>query len=133
MRVKDWPARLVAYIESRRDMPFSYETGNDCALFCAGAVEAVTGLRPDIPAYRTRAEARRIARDNGGLVAMTDAVLKRVPVDKLGRGDIGYIEAGDSGQGLCVMYPPHAITPGPNGIQLLPVSMATIGWSVDGG
>ena len=41
-RRPDWRPRLVAYIEEVRARPFSYGS-HDCALFAAGAVEAVTG------------------------------------------------------------------------------------------
>lgn len=41
-RVPDWRPRLVAYLEEVRTRPFAYGT-HDCALFAAGAVQAMTG------------------------------------------------------------------------------------------
>jgi hypothetical protein len=41
-RLEDWPARLDAYLESRRNTPFIWGK-NDCASFAAGAIEAMTG------------------------------------------------------------------------------------------
>ena len=41
-RLPDWRTRLGAYIESVRRAPFAYGV-LDCALFAAGAVEAMTG------------------------------------------------------------------------------------------
>lgn len=42
-RVEDWPERLAAFIEQRRKMPFAWGS-NDCALFAADAVCAITGV-----------------------------------------------------------------------------------------
>lgn len=41
-RLPDWRPRLVAYLAEVRTRPFAYGT-HDCALFAAGAVEAMTG------------------------------------------------------------------------------------------
>lgn len=41
-RLPDWRPRLVAYLEEVRARPFAYGS-HDCALFVAGAVEAMTG------------------------------------------------------------------------------------------
>lgn len=41
-RFPDWQNRLAAYVEAIRAVPFSYGY-HDCALFAAGAVEAMTG------------------------------------------------------------------------------------------
>lgn len=42
-RLPDWRPRLVAYLEEVRTRPFAYGQ-HDCALFAAGAVEAMTGV-----------------------------------------------------------------------------------------
>ena len=42
-RLEDWPERLAAFVEARRAMPFRWGQ-NDCALFAADAVAAVTGV-----------------------------------------------------------------------------------------
>lgn len=44
-RLPDWRPRLVAYLEGVRARPFAYGS-HDCALFAAGAVEAMTGIDP---------------------------------------------------------------------------------------
>ncbi len=41
-RLTDWRPRLVAYLAGVTARPFAYGT-HDCALFAAGAVEAMTG------------------------------------------------------------------------------------------
>ncbi len=42
-RLPDWRGRLGAYVEQARRAPFGYGA-LDCALFTAGAVEAMTGV-----------------------------------------------------------------------------------------
>jgi len=42
-RLPDWRPRLVSFVNSVRARPFAYGT-HDCALFAAGAVEAMTGV-----------------------------------------------------------------------------------------
>jgi len=44
-RLADWPERLAAFLESRRTMPKQWGQ-NDCALFCADAIQAMTGVDP---------------------------------------------------------------------------------------
>lgn len=60
-RCEDWHARLAAYVFDAGRTPFAYGS-HDCALFAAGAVEAMTGT--DLAAgwrgiYRTLAGASR--------------------------------------------------------------------------
>lgn len=43
MRYPDWEDRLGRLVEARRDMPFAWGK-NDCALFAAAAVKAMTGV-----------------------------------------------------------------------------------------
>lgn len=51
-RLPDWRPRLVAYLEDVRCRPFAYGQ-HDCALFAAGAIQAMTGT--DLAAdYRGR-------------------------------------------------------------------------------
>jgi hypothetical protein len=45
MRLSDWESQLSAYVTAKRDEPFAWGV-NDCCLFAAGAVEAVTGDDP---------------------------------------------------------------------------------------
>lgn len=90
-RLPDWNARLSAYIDSVRRAPF--EPGVlDCALFAAGAVEAMTGA--DIAAewrgYRTLAEGvaklRRAGFDNH--VEALAATLPEIHPSQAALGDI---------------------------------------------
>ncbi|KQV31153.1 hypothetical protein [Rhizobium sp. Root1204] len=47
MRLPDWHSRLSDYIDAVRQTPFAYGS-HDCALFAAGAVEAITGVDPSL-------------------------------------------------------------------------------------
>lgn len=126
MRFPDWPARLEAFLNSRRDRPFGYD-GNDCVMFCAAAIEAVTGVNPCQWSYGSRKEAMRLIQEHGGLVAMVDAVLPRRE-GPLSRGDIGLIEI-DGHEFLAVMWGQYAITPGAERALML-TQIPRIGWAV---
>jgi len=91
-RRPDWRPRLVAYLEEVRARPFAYGT-HDCALFVAGAVEAMTGF--DAAAgFRDQYDSLK-----GGLkllpkgdhVALVGRLLEEVPVAFAQVGDIAVI------------------------------------------
>lgn len=42
-RLHDWPERLAGFLDSRQGEPFAWGS-NDCALFAADAVQAITGV-----------------------------------------------------------------------------------------
>jgi hypothetical protein len=68
MRRADWPERLFAFVESRRSTPFAYGS-NDCCLFAADAVLAMTDV--DVAAkwrgHRTERQALARIKKAGGL------------------------------------------------------------------
>ena len=43
VRFPDWPERLAAFLESRRESPKKWGY-NDCGMFCADAIEVMTGV-----------------------------------------------------------------------------------------
>lgn len=66
-RHNDWPERLAAFIETRRERVFSWGS-NDCALFAADAVLEMTGvdLARTLRGYRSaRGAANRVAKAGG--------------------------------------------------------------------
>lgn len=66
--------QVLAYLaeQARR----SFEWGKtDCVQFAAGWIEALSGTRPNLPAYSSEAEAKRWLVDNGGLEAAVSAQL----------------------------------------------------------
>jgi len=57
----DWPARLHQFLDTRQHTPFAWGY-NDCCLFAAAAIEALTGRHPApalIGAYHSALGARR--------------------------------------------------------------------------
>lgn len=94
MRIAGWQDRLAAVIAaSRRAVRYG---DNDCAIFAARCVEAVTGrdVLPSFGAYDARGAVRLIRR-YGSLSAMADAVLgPRVPQAWLREGDVAVCRVG---------------------------------------
>lgn len=89
-RFPDWPERLNAYIEGRRERPFCWGS-NDCALFAADAVEAITGetLGKAWRKYKTAKGAAQIIKRAGGMRGLAEkAGLVEKPVGLAQRGDV---------------------------------------------
>lgn len=128
-RFENWPAMLLRYIESRRDMPFDYERGNDCVMFAAGAIEAMTGENPLRHEYSSVREARAILRANGGLFKMIDAIFERCTLQELQRGDIAVTSIGGR-KFIAVVFNQFAIAPGREGIIMNPIMACEFGWKV---
>jgi len=90
-RVRDWRSRLSAVIEARRRQPFTEE--NNCALFLADCVEAMTGV--DLAAdyrgkFRSLAEAIILLRKSGypDLCAFLEKHLDEIPPAMARAGDV---------------------------------------------
>lgn len=91
-RLPDWQSRLHALVMARWREPFAWGR-NDCCLFAADAVLAVTGqdLAADLRGrYATAREAEVLLRAHGGLLMLADARLgPEVPVGLAQPGDVG--------------------------------------------
>jgi hypothetical protein len=96
-RFADWETRIGVYVESLRDQPFLWGK-LDCAIFAAGAVEAMTGVDPmaGLSGYGSEAEADRVLKtETGGtLVRFMDSKFERVPVGFAHRGDLVMVDGG---------------------------------------
>lgn len=95
-RVSDWEAALSEYINVMRHAPFEYGV-NDCCMFAAGAVEAMTGV--DAMAefrgkYDSALSAAKALRDigQGSLEATIDAKFSEVAISQAKRGDIALFD-----------------------------------------
>jgi len=76
-RLPDWQLRLAEFMGSRFAMPFNWGT-NDCCLFAADAVLAMTGIDHAASlrgTYTTALGAQRIVDDAGGMLALTEGML----------------------------------------------------------
>ncbi len=74
-RLADWPVRLQRLICARLTQPFAWGS-NDCFLFAADVLHAITGhdAAADLRGrYASEREARRLLRELGGMRALAEA------------------------------------------------------------
>lgn len=133
-RVADWPERLNALLAERYAMPFAWG-GNDCCLFAADDVRALTGF--DLAAglrgqYSTPEEAARLLEEEGGIVALATAMLgqpRELPL-LAQRGDVVCVEmAGRLSLGV-VAGNGQWCAPGPDGLVFRPMAEVLHVWEV---
>lgn len=96
IRISNWETALSEYINVMRHVPFEYGI-NDCCMFAAGAVEAMTGI--DAMAefrgkYDSALSAAKALRDigNGSLEATIDDKFPEVVISQAKRGDIALFD-----------------------------------------
>lgn len=126
-RLPGWRGRLSTRIEARRHIAFAWGA-NDCALFAADCVEAMTGI--DLAgefrgAYQDQAGARALL-DRLGAADVADHAATLLPeiAPSLARiGDIAAIRQ-SLGVGLVMVIGAHLVGPGPKGLMTLPLSAA---------
>ena len=93
-RISTWEQRLSDYIASKLNEPFEYGV-NDCSLFSAGAVEAMTEEDP-MPEFRGKYDSLltsvRVIQDAGfaDLEAVIDSKFPEVPIGFAKRGDLAF-------------------------------------------
>jgi hypothetical protein len=131
-RRRDWQERLEALIASRIDAPFAWGV-NDCALFAADAVAAVTGHDPAADArgtYTDEKGALRTIKKMGGLAAIaeTRAGGVEVPPSMARVGDVVLGVMGRECLGICGGATWHA--PGADGLAAAPMSTVLKAWRV---
>jgi hypothetical protein len=91
MRISTWENALVNYIIIKRDEPFEYGV-NDCCLFAAGAVEAITGEDP-MSEFRGKYDSLK-----GSIKAINEigaGTLEATLNGKFPEVSIGYAQRGD--------------------------------------
>lgn len=126
-RLPDWEARLAAYLEPLRLRPFAWGA-HDCCLFCAGAVEAMTGADP-MPEFRGRYStvigAERALRRYGAgtLDATLDGKFQTIAASLARRGDIVM-----SGGLLGICMGPHLVAVGQEGEREGLIRIDRRGW-----
>lgn len=88
IRKDDWPERLAEFIDVRRERAFSWGS-QDCALFAADAVLAMTGvdLAKKLRGYKTAAGATRRIKAAGGMRNFASALTEKHP-GLAQRGDV---------------------------------------------
>ena len=135
VRRPDWPLRLEALVADRPQQPFAWGS-QDCALFVADCVQALTGTDVAPPAlrrHRTPRAALRSLRAHGGLHGIAQAALG-TPIDPAlaGVGDV--LLTRPSAQAhhpmLAVCNGATAIAPGPFGLVSLDLAQVSHAWRV---
>jgi hypothetical protein len=133
-RSADWPEKLADFIHSKATTPFEWGV-NDCALFAADCVKAITDidLATDLRGtYATAREAYELIKDRGGLEAIATAALGQPMEFKLQmqRGDVALVNInGRESLVICA----DSVLVGPaveSGIALIPITEAVKAWEV---
>jgi hypothetical protein len=131
-RLRDWQERLEALIASRIDAPFAWGV-NDCCLFAADAVFAMTGHDPAADArgtYSDERSAMRVLRDMGGLegIASTRAGGEEISPMRARVGDVVLGKLDRECLGICGGATWHG--PGADGLVSAPMTAALKAWRV---
>jgi hypothetical protein len=134
-RLPDWTERLAELVEERRQAPFAWGS-QDCCLFAADAVVAVTGGDPAAAwrgKYRTEAGAERLLGALGleGTVAqaLADFGLQECPPAFAQRGDLAIVASGNLPT-VGVVLGDAVAAPGPDGLAFVPLTSASRAWGV---
>lgn len=133
-RAENWPEILLATVEDRRSKPFAWGE-NDCALFAADCVLAMTGedfAAPFRGRYSTAAGSLKALKKFGGgsLESTATAALGEPISPRLAqRGDVVLFAAVD-GPALAVCIGEQAAAAGPDGITWVPMDLWLKAWRV---
>lgn len=132
-RLPEWRAHLTAYLGDVARM--SFRPGrHDCALFAAGAVEAMTGVHPApsfVDAYRSLDDGFQLLAQEGFAdhVAMAAALFEEIPPRDAGAGDLLTVaEPGGMALGVCQGAAVYVLRP--SGLGLVDLMGAARGFRV---
>jgi hypothetical protein len=132
LRFEDWPRRLDELIARNLTRPCVYGT-HDCCLWAAADVEALTGRDPGAEyrgTYASPLAAARLLKSLGGLDALADRWLPRLPSPRLAqRGDVVAIQS-ESGPALAVNIGARIAAVSAEGLTFLPAAAALNAWRV---
>jgi len=96
MRISAWEEALADYIAIKRHEPFEYGV-NDCCLFAAGAVEAITGEDP-MPEFRGKYDSLKTSLQvikeigAGTLETTMDTKFLEIEIGHAQRGDLAFFD-----------------------------------------
>ena len=131
MRRLDWQERFAAFGKERAAMPFEWGR-NDCCLFAADAVLAMTGEDPaaSLRGYSSALAAQRLIDEAGGLQALASQALGE-PVSQLmaGVGDVVLL-TNEGRELLAICNGINAVAPGPDGMVVLDMAAALAAWKI---
>ena len=130
-RLEDWPLRFDSFITSRLCSPFAWGR-NDCALFAADQVLAITGqdVADGLRSHRTATQAARVIRRHGGLEAITSRLLVSCAVNGARQGDVLLVRHMGR-EMLSVCFDAQCVVaPALQGLAMLSRSAAVRAWRV---
>jgi hypothetical protein len=142
MRLPDWQKRLSEYIVRCTYTPFQYGS-QDCGLFVAGAIEAMTGV--DVAAqlrgrYTTRTTAFKAIGRMCGQPTMAAAADHLARIHGFQEVQVPFAQRGDAVQirnarlaslGLVAMHGTEILMPYDDGLLRMPLTYATRAWRID--
>jgi len=130
LRLRDWQSRLSACRAEHCDRPFAWGS-QDCALWGADCVRAVTGEDPAADlrgTYTDAAGAARIIARLGGLRAIADARLgARIVAAVAQPGDIGLVLSGGR-ECFSVCFGEVWVAPSVDGLENLQLDSVLLAW-----
>lgn len=123
---------LIAYLAERAGQPFDWAT-NTCVQYAAGAVKAQTGrdVLDGLPTWKTERGAQRVLAHLGGLITMTDRLLRPVAIAQAMRGDIAGVRTEDGGILLMVVEGDLLSGPDASGARKVARSRMVLAWSAE--
>lgn len=131
-RHHDWQLRFEAFIVGRRNTLFSWGT-NDCGIFAADCVLALTGTDPapkGMREHRTAKQAARAVNRRGGLSGIATAAFgPPAPAVFAHVGDVVLVNIGKR-QALAICNGATAIGPSEIGLACVGMDCATVFWRV---
>jgi hypothetical protein len=130
-RHNDWQLHLEAFVRERWTTPFSWGS-NDCVLFAADAVQAMTGERlcPELRGQRDVRACLRVLRDLGDVRGIATRALGEPISPLMARiGDVVAVKTGKR-EALAVCNGGNALLPGPRGVAVYPMRDALAAWRV---
>ena len=129
-RIHEWQIALEALLKTRWSAPFTWGQ-QDCCLFAADCVLAVTGSDPaeDVRgAYSTEAGAARLLRQHGGAAKLAEERLgEEIAPLFMQVGDVALVHVAERDM-LAVCFGPHLLAPGPDGLVYVPLDHALRAW-----
>jgi hypothetical protein len=132
MRKHTWQVDFERFTNERMTMPFAWGT-NDCAIFAADCVLALTGVDvalPDLRTHTTDLQAARLLKTHGGVAGIATAALGApVPVLMAQVGDVVLIDGG-AGDTLAICNGSTCMAPGPLGLVSFGMDSALLCWRI---
>ena len=131
-RLPDWQTRFAALCAQRRHQPFVWGV-NDCCLWAADAVHAITGhdfAQDWRGQYDDAASAARVLHRLGGVGAIASAALGApVPLSRATVGDVVLVQQ-DGRRALAVCNGAASLATGPAGLIAIGLDAALSAWKV---